>query len=341
MISEHKTNEAAREFLGKIGIRDIPAESPTHSLSEDQKKMAEAARAILVGTKAIIFDEPTARLTPDETERMAHLIRDAARGGAAVILISHDMPFVMGLCARVTVLREGRRIGTFDTDGTNADDIARYIGEPPATFPARTETKGGIVFSEPKTGIEIRAGETVGMRIPDGDLKTGIIGAIFGAEPRNRGDVSIFGITMRMGLSGGAIRHRIGLSPDERKLRGSALYISIRKNTAYARFEHTPIRFGGESPLGSIFGGGRSDPLRETAAMAQSLFEPSEALEGRSPGELMFGGVDAVMFDEPARGTDESARAEIYKLMNELARRGKGIILFSLDEREIDGMCDR
>jgi len=159
-------------------------------------------------------------------------------------------------------------------------------------------------------------------------------------DPRNRGDYSIMGFTMRSGPPGGSVRHRIGLSGEERKLRSSALYLTVRKKIAYASVEHSAARFGGETAFGSLFGG-KHDPIKETAATTGNLFEPSEALEGRSPGELMLSGVDAVIFDEPSRGTDESAKTEIYNLMNELARRDKGIILLSLDERETDGMCDR
>jgi hypothetical protein len=124
-------------------------------------------------------------------------------------------------------------------------------------------------------------------------------------------------------------------------LRGSALYMTVRKKIAYARMEHTATRFGGESPLASIFGGGRSDPLRETVSTAEKLFEPSDALDGRSPGELILGGVDAVIFDDPPRCADEASKSEIYKLMAELARRGKGIILFSTNEKELNGLCDK
>jgi ABC-type branched-subunit amino acid transport system ATPase component len=145
---------------------------------------------------------------------------------------------------------------------------------------------------------------------------------------------------MKSSPPGGAVRHRIGLSGDERKLRNSALYLTVRKKIAYACVEHSSTRLSGESAFGSLFGG-RHDPVKETAATTTGLFEPSEALGGRPPGELILRGVDTLIFDEPSRGTDESARAEIYNLMSELARQGKGIILLSPDEREINGMCDR
>ena len=339
VVSERKTNELARAFLDRLDLSGFPADATIGRLSEACKKYLEAARAIQIGSRLVIFDETATGLPPEDAERMSNLIRTAARGGAALV-ISHDIPFILRLCGRVTVLREGRRVGTFKVSSADAGEIIRAIGEPPAEFPERTVGQGDVVLSMPKLNLEIRAGETVGIALPDGGEKVELLKAIVGVDPRNRGDYNIMGVTMRSGPRGGAVRHRIGLSGDERKLRGSALYITARKKIAYACVEHTDFKIGGESIFGGILGG-RHDPVKETAATTSTLFEPSEVLEGRSPGELMLGGVDAVIFDEPSRGTDESVRAEIYGLMNELARRGKGIILLSLNEREMEGMCDR
>jgi len=340
IISERRIVEAARAFLSKTGISGIPVESSAGVLPEGQKRFVEAARAILVGTNLAIFDEPTAGLDSDETIRMTALIKRLKDDGVPVILISHDIPLVLGICGRVTVLKEGRRVGVFEARETTCGEISQMTGDPVSAFPARARASGDIVLSLPRAGIELHAGEIVGVETPGGDTKTGIIRAIFGVDPRSRGDYSIFGFKMRTGPPGGAVKHRIGLSSDERKLRNSALYLTIRKKTAYALVEHSPIRMGSESPFAGMPGfGGKSDPLSETAATTQNLFEPSEALEGRLPGDLMLGGVEVVIFDEPSRGADEAAKAEIYKLMNELANRGKGIIMFSLDKRELDGMC--
>ena len=339
MVSERKTNASAREFLDRLGLSDFPADTAIGQLSEAGKKYLEAARAMQIGSRLVIFDETTTGLPPEDTGRMSNIIRMAAQNRAAVV-ISHDIPFILSLCDRVTVLRDGRRAGTFNISSTDAGEIISAIGEPSAAFPERAGQSSDVVLSLPKINLEIRAGETVGISLSNGGIKTELLKAIVGVDPRNRGDYSIMGVTMRSGPPGGAVRHRIGLSGDERKLRNSALYITVRKKIAYACMEHSNLKYGGDSLFGGILGG-RHDPIKETAATTSSLFEPSEALEGRSPGELMLRGVNAVIFDEPSRGTDESAKSGIYSLMNELARQGKGIILLSLNEQEMDGMCDR
>ena len=335
VISERKTNEAARAFLKGLGLSDLPAEEPIGSLSEAGKKYLEAARAILIGKRLVIFDETATGLPPEDAERMSAIIRTAARA----VVISHDIPFILGICDRVTVLRDGRNAGTFVTSEVSVAEIVGAIGMDPAAFPERAEKKGDVVLSLPRINLEIRAGETVGVNLPEGGEKTELLRAMVGVDPRSRGDYSIMGFSMKLSPPGGATRHRIGLSGDERKLRNSALYLTVRKKIAYACVEHSHTKFGGESAFGSLFG--KSDPVKETAATTADLFEPSKMFDGRSPGELMLGGVDVVIFDEPSRGADESAKKEIYSLMNELAQRGKGIILLSLDERETEGMCDR
>ena len=338
VMSRPKTEASALAFLDRLGLSDFPADAAIGSLGAAWRKYLEAARAILIGTRLAIFDETSTGLLPADAERMSNLIRIAA-GSASALVISHDIPFILSLCDRVTVMRDGRRVGRFEASAANAEEIIRAIGEAPAVFPERAGEKGVVVLSIPKINLEVNAGETVGAKLSDDDVKSELLKAIVGIDPRSKGDYSIMGFAVRSGPPGGAIRHRIGLSGDERKLRNAALYITIRKKTAYARMEHSN-KFGGESVFGGILGG-RSDPVKETAATTSSLFEPSEALEGRSPGEMIFRSVDAVIFDEPSRGADESAKAAIYGLMNDLTRRGKGVILLSPDERELEGMCGR
>ncbi|MDR1651503.1 MAG: ATP-binding cassette domain-containing protein, partial [Synergistaceae bacterium] len=202
MIRERDINDAAKDFLGKIGLDDIPVEKSASLMPDGMRKFVEAARAILIGTKLAIFDEPTAGLDGEETGRMEVLIRRLKDGGLPVILVSHDIGFIIGMCDRVTVLDRGSKTGVFVTGETGRDDLSRMIGEP-AAFPSRGEPAGEVVLSLPGGGAELRAGETVGIYVPGGDIKTGLIRSIFGNDPRNSGDYSIFGFKMRVGPPGG------------------------------------------------------------------------------------------------------------------------------------------
>jgi ABC-type sugar transport system ATPase subunit len=342
VISERSVSEAAALFLNKIGLGDIPVDSLVGSLPEHGRKMAEIARAVLLGERVVALDEAEAGLDRFGMEKLRAVIRTLREKGVAVILVSHDTEFLLSLCDRVTVLRDGRNFSTVGADVIQAPELVMLSGETAAQIPPRGAKPAGTAREIPEAGLTLRGGEVTGVKLADGGVKTSIIRAMLGIDPRINGDVSIFGFSMRMSPPKGAVKHRIGLSADERKLRGSALYMTVRKKTAYARLEHSPIHTGGESAFSGMFGmGRRGDPARETAALASELFRPSETLDGRIPADLMLKDVDTVIFDDPSRGADESAKSEIYALIGEMAARGKAVLVFTTREEELENLCDR
>ncbi|MDR1580686.1 MAG: ATP-binding cassette domain-containing protein [Synergistaceae bacterium] len=342
VINEHRVNEAAAVFLSKIDMTNLIPEAQVGSLPENDVKLVEIARAALLGERVAIFDEAEEGLNRPGREKLRGILRMLKDKGVTSILVSHGAEFLLSLCDRVTVLRNGRKFSTVEASAVESGELMMLIGEPAAKIP-QIETSPGVSAREvPSLGLSLRGGEIAGADISDGQVKTDAIRALFGAEPRMIGDVSIFGFSMRMSPPGGAVRHRVGLSPEERKLRCSALYITVRKNTAYARVEHTPIRAGGDSPFAGMLGfGKRSDPMAETLAAASEIFEPSETYGGRSPADLIFKGVDTVIFDEPSRGADESAKSGIYALIAELAKRGMAILIFTTRKKELEDLCGR
>jgi ribose transport system ATP-binding protein len=342
VISEHRVNEAAAVFLSKIGLANIPPEAQVGSLAENDTKLVEIARAVLLGERVAIFDEAEEGLNRLGAEKLRGILRMLKDRGTTSILVSHDAEFLLSMCDRVTVLRNGRRFSTVEASAVEPGELVMLAGEPAAKMPRIEAPLGEAVREVPSLALSLRGGEITGAEIPDGHAKTDLIRALFGAEPRTRGDVSIFGFSMRMSPPGGAVRHRVALSREERKLCCSALYVTVRKNTAYARVEHTPIRMGGESPFAGVLGfGKRFDPVGETLAAAAEIFAPSETYGGRSPADLMFKNVDTVIFDEPSRGTDESAKSAIYALIAELAKRGMAILVFTTRKKELEGLCGR
>ena len=342
VINERRVNEAAAVFLNKIGLAYIPPEVQVGSLAENDTKLVEIARAALLGERVAIFDGADEGLNRMGAEHLRGVLRMLKDRGAASIVVSHDMEFLLSMCDRVTVLRNGRRFLTVESSAVEPGELVTLAGEPAAKIPRIEAPVGEIAREVPSFGLSLRGGEITGAEISDGPAKTGLIKALFGVDPRMRGDVGIFGFSMRMSPPGGAVRHRIALSRDERKLRCSALYITARKNTAYARVEHTPVKMSGESLFAGALGfGKRSDPVGETLAAASKIFAPSETYGGRSLADLMFKGVDTAMFDEPSRGADESAKSEIYALIAELAKRGMAILVFTTRKKELETLCGR
>jgi ribose transport system ATP-binding protein len=342
VIRERRVSEAAAVFLNKIGLGDIPADPLVGSLPESGRKMVEIARAALIGENVVVFDETETGLDNFGMEKLRGLIRMLREKGVAAIIISHDAEFLLSLCDRVTALRNGRNFSTVEAKLIQARELVMLSGETAAKIPPRGASLGKEAREVTEAGLTLRGGEVTGVKLTDGDVKTSIINAMLGIDPRVKGDISIFGFSMRMPSPKGAIKHRIGLSSDERKLRSSALYLTVRKKTAYARLERAPIHAGGESAFSGILGfGRRGDPARETVALASEMFRPSEVLDGRIPADLMLKDVGSVIFDDPSRGADESAKSEIYALIREMAARGKAILVFTTREEELENLCDR
>ncbi|MDR3165632.1 MAG: ATP-binding cassette domain-containing protein [Synergistaceae bacterium] len=342
VISDRRVNEAAAIFLSKIGLGNISAEARIGSLHENDVKLVEIARVVLLGEHVAIFDEAEEGLGRPGVEKLRGVLRMLKEKGVTTIVVSHDPEFLLSMCDRVTVLRNGRKFSTVEASALQPGELVVLAGESAAEIPTREALLGSVAREVPSLGLSFRGGEITGAEIPDGAAKTGVIRALFGVDPRTSGDVGIFGFSVRMPPPGGAVRHRVGLSHEERKLRGSALYLTVRKNTAYARVEHTPIWVGGESFFSGVLGfGRRSNPVEETLAASSEIFAPSEIYGGLSPADLMFIDVDTVIFDEPSRGTDESAKSEIYALITELAKRGKAILVFTTQKKELEKLCGR
>jgi ribose transport system ATP-binding protein len=342
IIRERSVSEAAAVFLNKIGLGDIPADSLVGSLPECDIKMVEVARAVLLGERVVVLDEAEAGLDGSGRDKLRVIMRTLKEKGVVVIPISHDAEFLLSLCERVTVLRNGRNFSTVEAEMLQAQELVMLSGEIPAKIQPREVKPRNAAREIPEAGLTLGDGEVTGVKLADGRVKTSVIRAMLGIDPRVNGDVSIFGFSMHMSPPKGAVKHRIGLSANERKLRGPALYVTVREKTAYARLEHASIHTGGESPFAGILGlGGRKDPARETIALASELFRPSGMLDGRIPADLMLKDVDTVIFDDPSRGADESAKSEIYALIGEIAARGKAILVFTTRKEELENLCDR
>ncbi|MDR0765183.1 MAG: ATP-binding cassette domain-containing protein [Synergistaceae bacterium] len=340
VVNERRVNEVAAAFLSEIGLENIPPGARIGSLTESDVTLVEIARAVLAGKRVAIFDEAEEGLNRAGAEKLRGILRILKDKGVAPIVVSHDPEFLLSVCDRVTVLRNGGKFSTVEASAIDPGELVTLIGEPAAEIPRIKASLGEIAREVPSLGLSFRGGEIAGADISDGRTKTDVR-ALFGADPRVSGDFSVFGFPVRMSPPGVDVRHRVGLSREERKLRCSALYVSVRKKTAYARVGHAPINTGKESLFAGVFGfGKRSDSAEKTLA-ASEIFAPSEAYGGRSPADLMFKDVDTVIFDEPSRGADESAKSEIYAMIAELAKRGKAILVFTTRKRELETLCGR
>jgi ribose transport system ATP-binding protein len=339
IISERKMNECAGILLEGLGMSEIDPRDVVGALTEGQRKFVGYARAARIGARLVIIDEPTAGLSPEEEETAYLLIRGLKSRGTSVILISNDPSEILPLCDRMTIFANGRRFAAFEARKTALDDIVKAAGGTPgAPYPDHGAERAPAVVERLGPAPVVRAGETVGIRCGAPE-KLRMIRSMFGADPTYRPEMRAFGIKMRANPPGNAVRHRIGLSPDERKLRNNALMITARKKVAYARVEHSPQTADGNEGLQILGMGHRFDPVLETEALIQDINGGNAAPSDRA--RWLFEETDLVIFDEPSRGADLPARREIYKLIDKLAGRGKRIALFSQNQRELDAVCGR
>jgi len=322
-------------------------------LSPAQKHVIEITRALKPGVKVVAFDEPTSSLTAEETERLFALIRRLKARGLGVIYVSHRMHEVMAISDRVAVLRDGKLVGIVPTAETDQETVVRMmVGRDLAKGFERVETTRDEVVLEVDglnsiwhrdIGFSIRAGEILGFAGLVGAGRTELAKVIFGEFPRRSGSVRVLGRPVRAGSPARAIRANIGFAPEDRKGEGLILVRSVLENASLAVF----------SAL-ARWGVLRNRMMVATVApLIASLDIKTPSLE-QEVGKLSGGNQQKVVLarwlaarprvlilDEPTRAVDVGAKAEIYRLIDDLARGGMAIMLISSEMPELLALSDR
>ncbi|MBN8997890.1 MAG: sugar ABC transporter ATP-binding protein [Rhizobiales bacterium] len=323
-------------------------------LSPAQKHVVEITRALKPGVKVVAFDEPTSSLTAEETDRLFALIRRLKARGFGIIYVTHRMHEVMAISDRVAVLRDGHLMGVVETAETPQEtivrmmvgrDLAKGFERAETTRPDETilEVSGINSIWHRDVGFRIRAGEILGFAGLVGAGRTELAKIIFGEYPRDGGTVAVLGRPVSAGSPAEAIRSNIGYAPEDRKGEGLILVRSVIENASLAVF----------SAL-SRWGILQSRTMVETVApLIASLEIKTPSLE-QDVGKLSGGNQQKVVLarwlaarprvlilDEPTRAVDVGAKAEIYRLIDELARNGMAIMLISSEMPELLALSDR
>lgn len=345
---------AAAEPLASLGL-PIDPRRKVRTLGIALQQTVEIAKALVANTQVLILDEPTAAITAEEAEQLFTIIHRLRGRGTAIIFISHHLEEAFRIGDRVTVLRDGRLVGTLPLAETDQPHIIRMMVGRELTqhFPARSITPGAVALSVrdlSRAGVlhdisfDLRRGEVLGLAGLVGAGRTEVARAIFGIDRIDQGDIEIHGRPVRLPDPGSAVQHRIALLPEDRKAQGLVLLMSVADNVILA----APGRV--DAPAGLV-------PPRGRAAVARQFVD---ALRIRTPSvrqqtRLLSGGnqqkvvlskwlltqADVFIFDEPTRGIDVGAKVEVYRLMTDLLERGAAIIMISSELPEVLGMSDR
>lgn len=323
------------------------------TLSPAQKQLVEIAKAISGNVKILIMDEPSAPLSASEVETMFEIIGRLKASGVTIIYISHRLEELFRISDRVTVLRDGRYIATLVTRQTDRQALINLMvgRELKEYYPQRTVKPGEVVLEvENLSGLgdedisfSVRKGEILGIAGLVGSGRTELVSLIYGAVPKERGEVRIEGKKREIRSPDQALDYGIGLIPEDRKHHGCILNASIRFNISLSIFKKITRFFVIDSQRQKETARHYIDKFDiKTPSMEQRVRNLSGGNQQKVIlAKTLAANTNILIFDEPTRGIDVGSKQEIYNLMVELVNQGTTILMISSDMEELLGMSDR
>ena len=349
LLDEARLNEDAAQIFARMNLKLDPR-TEVSRLTIARQQMVEIAKALSYRSRVLIMDEPTAALNDAEINELFAIIRDLKAEGVGIVYISHKMDELKRIADRVTVMRDGEYIDTVPAQSTPVDKIismmvGRALSDERAYVPDHEKSETVLEVRNLRRGSEIRdisfsvrKGEILGFAGLMGAGRTEVARAIFGADPREGGDILVHGRKVDIAKPQDAVRAGIGYLSEDRKHFGLATGMDVRNNIAMASLS----RFAGS---GGLLKEAAMHDVAERYIGQLSIKTPSDRQEVR----LLSGGnqqkvviakwllrdCEVLIFDEPTRGIDVGAKSEIYNLLNALAGQGRAIVVISSELPEI------
>jgi ABC-type sugar transport system ATPase subunit len=340
-------------LLERVGARVSPR-APVRNLSVAQKQMVEIGRALARNVRVLILDEPTSSLTAQETATLFGIIDTLKARGVGIIYISHRLEEVFAIAQRVTVLRDGKLVGTVPVAESTHDRLVRmmvgrdlshlFVRARSATGPVRLEVRGlrraGVLQD---VSFDLRPGEVVGLAGLVGAGRTELARCLFGADRIDGGEMVLDGAAIAIHSPRDAVRAGIGLVPEDRKLQALILRMTVRENMTLPVLDRlgSPV-FPSRARERSLVGGFIESLRIRTPSMEQRV----AALSGGNQQKVVLArwlatAPKVLILDEPTRGIDVGAKAEVHALIAGLAEQGVAILMISSELPEILGMSHR
>jgi rhamnose transport system ATP-binding protein len=346
--------EKAVELLASLNIHDLDVTRKVGTLTVGNRQRVEIAKALSLNARILIMDEPTAALTESDVERLFSIMKLLKERDVGIIYISHRLQEVFDMGDRVTVLRDGRYISTKNVADTTEDELINLmVGRTIDNLFPKLDTPVGKTVLEvqhlthkPLTkdvSFELREGEIVGMAGLVGSGRSELAQVIFGFTPAQSGTIKIDGKAFRIKNPGQAMRHGIAYLPEDRGTQGLIRAMDVRANTSLTVLRMlsraTFINRRKETRLAL-------DTIRKLNIRAYGPQQIVGKLSGGNQQKVVVGkwlatAPRVLIVDEPTRGIDVGAKAEIHRLMSELAQQGLAILMISSELPEVLGMSDR
>jgi len=341
------------ELLLSLGV-DLKPQQLVRGLSIADQQVIEIAKALSLNASVLIMDEPTAALSLPEVERLFAIVRALRERGAAILFITHRLEEVFALAQHVTIMRDGAKVFDAPTaDLTTANIVAKMVGRDLDTFYPKAEVAPGeiklSVRGLTRTGVfkdvsfDVRAGEIVALAGLVGAGRSEVARAIFGIDPLDGGEVRVAGRRLAPGRPELAVKAGLAMVPEDRRQQGLALELSIARNASMTVLGRL-TRFG-------LISRGREWSLAQDwgarlRLKASDLRAPAGTLSGGNQQKVVLGkwlatGPQVLIIDEPTRGIDVGAKAEVYAVLADLVRNGMAVLMISSELPEVIGMADR
>lgn len=354
-LDKEEMNRQAREQLAKLGINDLDPEDTVGNLTVGRQQMVEIAKALLINAKVLVMDEPSSSLSNSEITEMFRIVHELKAMGTAIVYISHRLQELHHIVDSITIMRDGKYItqGKFD-DFSMEQIIANMVGRQITNqFPHDEVTRGKKILEVKHLNagrmvrdisFDVYEGEVLGFSGLVGAGRTETMRTVFGADPKETGEIILDGKSIVIKNPADAIRQGIVLAPEDRKKEGLCTKLSIRDNIALPNLDiicsaggkinkkienqmidkgqnALTIKMAGpEIEAGSLSGGNQ-----QKIVVAKWLARQSRV----------------IIFDEPTRGIDVAAKVEIYEIINQLKKQGIGVVIVSSEMPEVMGISDR
>jgi len=352
-IDGRRMRREAATLFEQLGVRLDP-DRLARGLSIADQQLVEIAKALTTNARVIVMDEPTAALTTNEVQRLFRIVETLRARGNAVLFVSHRLEEIFEICQRVTVMRDGRHVWTKPIGELTVPSVIRaMVGrDMDALFPKLPTEPGRVVLQVERLTREgdftdvsfvVRSGEIVALAGLVGAGRTEVARAIFGIDRWDAGSVEIEGRRLPPGSPSAAMAAGIGLVPEDRRQQGLVMDFSIERNIALASLD--TVRRGGMILRGAERAFARDWALRLQLKYAR-LANPVWTLSGGNQQKTVLAKwlgrkPRLLIVDEPTRGIDVGTKAEVHRLLSELAAQGVAVLMISSELPEVLGMADR
>ena len=352
IVDKEEMQRKTGEILDLLGV-DISPGALVGSLSVAQRQIVEIAKALSRDASLIIMDEPTSALDRDETERLFSIVRRLKSRKISTIFITHRLEEVFEIADRVVVLRDGRRVGAMNISDADMDTVVRMmVGRELTMFPKQPAEIGDAIMEVEglsrdgvlqNIGFQLRKGEILGFAGMVGAGRTEMAQALFGIDRKDSGRIYIDGQEVRITSPRDALRAGMGLVPEDRQLQGLILLMAVKENVTLPGLDRISrwgvINRSKEREIADYY-------VDKLMIQTPSIHQPVIGLSGGNQQKVVLAKWLALkprvlVLDEPTRGIDVGAKADVHALMSEIAGQGIGIVMISSEMPEILGMSDR